>query len=96
VIADKFYPSSKTCSACGSVKENLTLGDRIYVCDACELRIDRDYNASLNLYALIKKQIGQALLEVTPADLTAMLDDLAINHLATSKVETRIQQKSCL
>ena len=46
VIADKFYPSSKTCSACGNVKENLTLGDRIYVCDACELRIDRDYNAS--------------------------------------------------
>lgn len=93
VIADKFYPSSKTCSACGNVKENLTLKDRIYECSECELRIDRDYNASLNLYALIKKQIGQALPEVTPADLTAMLDDLAINHLATSKVETGIQQK---
>ena len=93
VIADKFYPSSKTCSACGNVKENLTLKDRIYECSECELRIDRDYNASLNLYALIKKQIGQALPEVTPADLTAMLDDLAINHLATSKVETGIQHK---
>ncbi len=96
VIADKFYPSSKTCSACGNVKENLTLKDRIYECSECGLRIDRDYNASLNLYALIKKQIGQALPEFTPADLTAMLDNLVINRLVTSKVETGIQQKSCL
>ena len=96
IHADRFYPSSKTCSSCGNVKEDLTLKDRIYVCNACGLRIDRDYNASLNLYSLIEKQLGLVQPEVTPADLTALLDDLAINHLITSKVETGIQQKSCL
>ena len=96
IYADRFYPSSKTCSSCGNVKEDLTLKDRIYVCNACGLRIDRDYNASLNLYSLIEKQLGLVQPEVTPADLTALLDDLAINHLITSKVETGMQQKSYL
>ena len=49
VQADKYYPSSKTCSCCGSIKEDLKLKDRIYVCKECGLVIDRDYNASINL-----------------------------------------------
>lgn len=49
VAADRFYPSSKTCSQCGSVKGDLTLGDRVYVCDACGHTQDRDLNAALNL-----------------------------------------------
>ena len=49
VIADRFYPSSKTCSCCGYIKSDLKLSDRIYKCDACGLVLDRDYNASLNL-----------------------------------------------
>jgi len=48
VIADRFFPSSKTCSRCGTVKQDLTLADRIYSCD-CGLVIDRDLNAALNL-----------------------------------------------
>lgn len=48
VIADRFYPSSKTCSCCGSVKHNLKLSDRVFKCE-CGLEIDRDLNASLNL-----------------------------------------------
>ena len=48
-FADRFYPSSKTCSCCGSVKNNLKLSDRTYVCDECGLVIDRDFNAALNL-----------------------------------------------
>ena len=44
-----FYPSSKTCSSCGSIKETLTLSERIYHCECCELEIDRDYNASINI-----------------------------------------------
>lgn len=96
VVADRFYPSSKTCSQCGNVKDTLTLKDRVYICDACGLKIDRDYNASLNLYALIEKQLGQVLPEVTPEDLTALQCDLAINLIATSKVDTGIQQKSYL
>jgi len=46
---DKFFPSSKTCSSCGNIKKDLTLKDRKYNCDSCELVIDRDYNAALNI-----------------------------------------------
>ena len=44
-----FYPSSKTCSSCGNVKETLKLSERIYKCSNCGLEIDRDYNASINI-----------------------------------------------
>ena len=44
-----FYPSSKTCSCCGSMKRDLKLSDRIYRCKKCGLVIDRDFNASENL-----------------------------------------------
>ena len=49
VLADRFYPSSKTCSCCGNVKRDLKLSDRIYRCDACGTVINRDYNAAINL-----------------------------------------------
>ncbi|GGC67304.1 IS607 family element transposase accessory protein TnpB [Hoyosella rhizosphaerae] len=54
VKADRWYPSSKTCSGCGSVKAKLSLSDRLYVCDNedCGLNItgiDRDLNAAINL-----------------------------------------------
>ena len=48
-LVDTFYPSSKICSCCGSIKKNLKLNDRIYKCSNCGLEIDRDYNASINL-----------------------------------------------
>ena len=44
-----FYPSSKTCSCCGNIKETLKLSERIYHCECCGLEIDRDYNASINI-----------------------------------------------
>lgn len=49
IQADRFFPSSKTCSKCGTIKSNLKLSDRTYVCDDCGLVIDRDYNAAVNL-----------------------------------------------
>ena len=49
VEADKWFPSSKTCSECGSIKEQLKLSDRVYVCEECGCIIDRDLNASINL-----------------------------------------------
>lgn len=49
VKADRFYPSSKTCSCCGNIKKDLKLSDRIYKCNVCGNVIDRDYNAALNL-----------------------------------------------
>ncbi|WP_061995311.1 RNA-guided endonuclease TnpB family protein [Clostridium sp. ATCC 25772] len=48
VEADKWYPSSKTCSCCGAIKKDLKLKDRTYVCP-CGLKLDRDLNASINL-----------------------------------------------
>ena len=48
-LVDRFYPSSKTCSNCGSYKKNLKLSQRVYHCDNCEEEIDRDFNASRNI-----------------------------------------------
>lgn len=92
---DRFYPSSKTCSVCGAVKENLTLRDRTYRCDKCGAVFDRDYNASRNLLGqLVNHKIGTDYPESTPADLTALLSRFFVNGIATSKVETGKQQKS--
>ena len=49
IVADRYFPSSKTCSQCSSYKKNLKLSDREYICENCGCIIDRDYNASLNL-----------------------------------------------
>ena len=48
IVADRFFPSSKLCSCCGNIKEDLKLSDRIYKCE-CGNIIDRDFQASLNL-----------------------------------------------
>ena len=49
VLADRWYPSSKTCSHCGSVKAKLSLNERIYACDECGFTCHRDLNAAVNL-----------------------------------------------
>ena len=48
-LVERFYPSSKTCSACGHYKKDLKLNQRVYCCDNCQEKIDRDFNASLNI-----------------------------------------------
>ena len=48
-LVDRFYPSSKTCSNCGSYKKDLKLNQRVYRCDNCQETLDRDFNASLNI-----------------------------------------------
>jgi putative transposase len=53
VVADRFYPSSKTCSTCGWVKAKLTLAERTFRCEGCGLYIDRDLNAARNLAKLV-------------------------------------------
>jgi putative transposase len=52
IVADPFYPSSKTCSGCGWVKAKLTLAERTFSCEACGRRLDRDLNAARNLAKL--------------------------------------------
>ena len=49
VVADRFYPSSKTCSYCGNIKSKLNLNERTYKCNSCGLKKDRDLNAAENL-----------------------------------------------
>jgi transposase, IS605 orfB family len=48
-LVERFYPSSKTCSNCGHYKNDLKLSQRVYHCNHCHEKIDRDFNASLNL-----------------------------------------------
>ena len=49
VEADKWYPSSKTCSECGHMKTKLSLSEREFKCECCGSVIDRDKNAAINL-----------------------------------------------
>jgi putative transposase len=49
VTIDRFYPSSKTCSACGWIDEDQDLSDRTFICQECGLVIDRDLNAAINI-----------------------------------------------
>ncbi|MGL4954220.1 MAG: RNA-guided endonuclease TnpB family protein [Cetobacterium sp.] len=53
---DKWFPSSKTCSSCGNIKDSLSLGDRVYKCE-CGHSMDRDLNASINI-----REVGRTLL----------------------------------
>ncbi len=48
-VIDRWYPSSKTCSKCGTVKAKLPLSERVYHCEKCGLSIDRDLNAAINI-----------------------------------------------
>ncbi|MET7540601.1 IS607 family element RNA-guided endonuclease TnpB [Streptomyces sp. NPDC005507] len=57
-VADRWFPSSKTCSSCGTVKTKLPLRVRTYVCQTCGLVLDRDENAALNLAALVKRHVA--------------------------------------
>lgn len=49
IVIDRFAPSSKRCSCCGTINEALTLADREWICTRCDMRHDRDYNAASNI-----------------------------------------------
>jgi putative transposase len=71
IVADRFFPSSKTCSGCGVMKETLSLHERVFHCSACGLSLDRDENAAINLRRYGVKELGivplpEGLREVTP------------------------------
>jgi putative transposase len=58
IVADRWFPSSKTCSGCGVVKAKLPLSERTYACAACGLVLDRDFNAARNLAALGRRELA--------------------------------------
>jgi putative transposase len=53
VVADRWFPSSKTCSSCGTKKETLTLKERVFECSHCGFVLDRDLNAAINLSKVV-------------------------------------------
>jgi putative transposase len=63
VVIDRWYPSSKTCSACGHLLAQLSLGARHWTCPACRTRHDRDVNAAKNILAA-----GLAVARSDPGD----------------------------
>ena len=57
-LVDRFYPTSKICSNCGGYKKNLKLSQRVYHCNSCQVKIDRDFNASLNIATTDKYKLA--------------------------------------
>jgi IS605 OrfB family transposase len=57
IVADRWYPSSKTCSGCGVVKTKLRLSERVFACTGCGLSLNRDTNAAVNLASLVKHSV---------------------------------------
>ena len=57
-VVNRFYPSSKICHKCNHIKHKLKLSDRIYICDACGNKIDRDVQAAINLKDAKKYKIA--------------------------------------
>jgi hypothetical protein len=59
VAVDRFFPSSKTCSDCGAVKAKLPLWERVFVCDDCGARLDRDINAARGIAREAVRLLGE-------------------------------------
>lgn len=71
IIVDRFFPSSKTCSFCGGIKD-MPLSSRVYECD-CGQVMDRDLNAAINLKNYGLNKIGSVRSELTPVDTEALV-----------------------
>ncbi len=78
VVIDRWYPSTKTCSACGHLLAELSLSTRTWQCPSCGTRHDRDINAATNILAA-----GQAV--------TACGAD--VRHSGTSRVQSAVKQE---
>ena len=68
ITIGRFDPSSKMCSKCGNIKHDLKLSDRIYHCDACGFKMDRDLNAAKNIRNMGLIKVGKGIPEFTPVE----------------------------
>jgi putative transposase len=85
IIVDRWYPSSKTCSACGYLLAELSLGTRAWQCPSCGTRHDRDINAAKNILAAGLAVAGESLLgHACGAD---------IRHSGSSRVQPAVKQE---
>ena len=57
IVVDRWFPSSKTCSRCGQVKQSLSLSECVFNCEYCGFSCDRDLNASLNLAMAVNSTV---------------------------------------
>ena len=90
VEADRFFPSSKTCSDCGNVKSDLSLSDRTYSCDECGLSLDRDLNAAINLKSLA----GSSPVTACGEDVRP-LRDVSLSVATSTKQEPNTKATPC-
>ena len=84
-IADQYYPSTKLCSNCGNTKSIIDLKERMYHCEYCDILIDRDLNAAINLEQLIKYTTASsaesyACGELIRPGVPAMLNEAGTKH----------------
>ena len=79
VVIDRFYPSSKTCSFCGHLLSQLSLGTRHWTCPDCGTRHDRDVNAAKNILA---------------AGLAVSACGVDVRHNGTTRVQSAVKQES--
>jgi putative transposase len=84
VVIDRWYPSSKTCSACGHLLAELSLKTRHWTCPSCGTRHDRDINAAKNILAA-----GQAVARSSPGDACGA----DVRHSGTSSVQSAVKQE---
>jgi putative transposase len=84
IVADRWYPSSKTCSACGHLLEKLSLSTRHWTCPSCGARHDRDVNAAKNILAA-----GLAVAQGNPGDACGA----DVSHSGSSRVRSAVKQE---
>jgi putative transposase len=84
IVIDRFYPSSKTCSACGHLLASLSLSTRHWTCPSCGTRHDRDVNAAKNILAA-----GLAAARSAPGDACGA----DVRHSGTSRVRSAVKQE---
>jgi putative transposase len=85
VVLDRWYPSSKTCSACGHLLAELSLGTRRWTCPDCGAQHDRDLNAAKNILAA-----GLAVARGSPGDACGA----DVRHSGSSRVQSAVKQES--
>ncbi|HEU5391188.1 MAG TPA: RNA-guided endonuclease TnpB family protein [Streptosporangiaceae bacterium] len=84
IIISRWYPSSKTCSACGYVLEELSLRSRAWQCPSCGIRHDRDINAAKNILAAGLAVAGGNPGHACGAD---------VRHSGSSRVQSAVKQE---
>jgi putative transposase len=83
-VIDRWYPSSKTCSACGYLLAELSLSTRRWTCPECRTRHDRDINAAKNILAA-----GRAAARGSPGDACGA----DVRHSGSSRVRSAVKQE---